>query len=293
MKLVIQTLIIGGVIGAIYGLLAVGLSLIFGVMRVVNFAHGAISMLGGYAAFYASTWAGMPAGVALLTALAVGGMSGYLVALLLRPVHLGKVNRPGEHTLIVTFALSVLLAAAAVALFGPGFRSFPGFWQRTLDLGGWVRIDGNRVVAIGVALLLTGLLFWIVYRTDLGRAWRALTQNAIGARVVGVDVMRISNLAWATAGALAGTAGALLAPLYTVYPSSGDIALVKGFVVVVLGGLGSITGALVAGMLLGLVEAFGSVYGDSAYQNAYGFVLMIVVLLVLPRGLFGREVRAL
>ena len=293
MKLVVQTLVLGGVIGAIYGLLAVGLSLIFGVMRVVNFAHGTISMLGGYAAFYASSWAGMPAVVALLTALAAGAVCGYLIALLLGPVHRGKVNRPGEHTLIVTFALSVLLTAGALALFGPEFRTFPGFWQRNFDLGGWVHIDGNRVIAIGVALLLTGVLFWMVYRTDVGRGWRALTQNPVGARVVGVDVVRLSNLAWATAGALAGTAGALLAPLYTVYPTSGDMALVKGFVVVVLGGLGSIMGAFVAGMLLGVVEVIGSVYGDSAYQNAYGFALMIIVLLVLPRGLVGREVLAL
>jgi branched-chain amino acid transport system permease protein len=105
--------------------------------------------------------------------------------------------------------------------------------------------------------------------------------------------VRVSHLAWATAGGLAGAAGALLAPLYTVYPTSGDSALVKGFVVVVLGGLGSIGGPLIAGLLVGLVEAFGAVYGNAAYTDAYGFAFMILVLLIIPTGLFGRTVREL
>lgn len=294
MHLVVQTLVLGLLIGGIYALLAVGLSLIFGVMRVVNFAHGAIYMLGGFGAYYASESVGLPFVVGLLAALAVGAAVGSLIdALLLRPVHSVRVDRPGEYTLIVTFALTLLLTASAIALFGAEFRGVSGFWNRNLRLGDWINVSGDRVVAFGIAVLLTALLFWVVYRTDVGRGWRAMTQSRTGARVVGIDIVRLSNLAWATAGALAATAGALLAPLYSVYPGSGNLALVKGFVVVVIGGLGSVGGSLVAGLLLGLVEAFGSTYIESAYRDAYGFALMIAILLFWPQGLFGRQVRAL
>lgn len=291
MELVSQTVVLGVVLGSIYGLLGAGLSLIFGVMRVVNFAHGAFSMVSGYAAYYAATTLGLPAVVALLAAVATGALCGYVTdAILLRPVHRGRVERPEEYTLILTFGLSILLTAAMLAVVGADFRSFPGYWDATLELG-WFRITGNRAVALGVAVTLTALLWLLVYRTDIGRGWRALTQSPVGARVTGVDVVRLSRLAWCTAGALAGAAGGLLAPLYTVYPTSGDRALVKGFVVVILGGLGSISGPLAAGLMIGLVEAFGSVYGDSAYADAYGFGFMILVLLLIPTGLFGRKVR--
>ncbi len=294
MQLFVQTLALGLLIGGIYALLAVGLSLIFGVMRVVNFAHGAAFMIGGYAAYYAGTRAGMPTAIAILAALGAGALTGYLIdALVLRPVHHKSVDRPGEYTLIATFALSLLLTAGAVALFGGEFRRLDGLWSKNLNAAGWIRVSGDRVVAFGVAVLLVLLLLWVVYRTDLGRGWRALTQNPLGARVVGIDTRRLSHLAFLTSGALAAAAGGLLAPLYFVYPGIGQLALIKGFVVVVIGGLGSIGGSLVAGLCLGVVEALGSGYLSPAYRDAYGFVVMIAVLLIRPSGLFGKEIRAL
>jgi branched-chain amino acid transport system permease protein len=137
------------------------------------------------------------------------------------------------------------------------------------------------------------LLFWLVLRTDVGRAWRALTQNPLGAQVVGVNVLRFSSLAFAASGALVGAAGALLLPLYFVYPTAGDGVLVKSYIVVVLGGMGSISGSLVGGIALGLVEAFGSTFIGPTFTDAYGFLFMVLILLLRPQGLFGREVRAL
>jgi branched-chain amino acid transport system permease protein len=156
-----------------------------------------------------------------------------------------------------------------------------------------MQFNGNRVVALAAAIMLTGILSWLVYRTDVGRAWRAITQNPQGARTVGINVVKLSHLAWSCAGALAGVAGALLAPLYTVSPMSGDSALAKGFVVVILGGLGSLSGPLIAGLLVGLVEAFGAVYVSAAYNNAYSFLFMVAVMLMLPSGLFSHGVRKL
>jgi branched-chain amino acid transport system permease protein len=292
--LFVQTLALGVLIGGIYALVASGLSLIFGVMRVVNFAHGEMAMFGGYGAYFAASSARLPATASLLAAILVGGAIGYMTnSLLLRSAVKGALDRPGEYVIIVTFALSLLLQASALAMFGPTYRTLNGFWTADVSVGTWIHVSGDRIVTFVAALVLVAILLWIVYYTDLGRGWRALTQNPLGARVVGVDVLRLSNLAFATAAALAGAAGALLAPVYLVYPSSGTVVLIKGFIVVVIGGLGSIAGSLIGGLLLGVTETLATNYISSAYQDAYGFLLMILVLLLRPQGLVGkRQARA-
>jgi branched-chain amino acid transport system permease protein len=288
--LLVQTLALGVLIGGIYALVAAGLSLIFGVMRVVNFAHGEMAMFGGYSAYFAASWMGLPALVSLLAALIVGGAIGYVTnSLLLRAAVRGRMDRPGEYVIIVTFALSLLLQASALAMFGPTYRTLSGFWAADVSLGTWIHVSGDRIVTFVAALILLGILLWMVYFTDLGRAWRALTQSPLGARVVGVDVLRLSSWAFATSAALAGAGGALLAPIYLVYPSSGTIALIKGFIVVVIGGMGSIVGSLIGGLLLGVTETLATNYVSSAYQDAYGFLLMILVLLLRPQGLLGKR----
>ena len=294
MRLLVQTLTLGILLGGIYSLLAVGLSLVFGVLRLVNFAHGETAMLGSYAAFFAADKLGAPVVLSLFVALVVGGVVGYLTnSLALRPLYSRRIERPAEYAIIVTFMLSQVLMAAAVVAFGPTYRKGPGFWSRDLNIGGWVQVSGDRIVAFGAAVVFIALLMWIVYRTNLGAAWRALTQNALGARVVGIDVQRYANLAVATSGVLAAAGATLLAPLFFVYPTSGSLTLAKAFVIVVIGGLGSIEGTLLGGLTLGLVESFGATYLSSSYRDAYGFLLMILVLLLWPRGLFGKRERAL
>jgi branched-chain amino acid transport system permease protein len=292
MQLLLQALVIGLLLGGIYALLAVGLSLIFGVLRVVNFAHGEIAMLGTYGAYFSVSWLGLPPPVALLGALVVGGLVGYLTnATMLRPVFRGALERPEEYTIIVTFMLSQVLMAAAIAAFGTTYRNFPSLWAANLSLGGLVYVSGDRVVAFLAALALLAFLLFAIYHTDTGRAWRALAQNRLGARVVGINIVRYADLAFATAGALAGIAAALLAPLYLIYPTSGGVALVKGFMVVIIGGLGSIVGAILGGIALGLVETLGAIYVAPAYRDAYGFLLIIAILLLFPQGLLGRRER--
>lgn len=295
MQLVLQTIVLGVLIGGIYALIAVGLSLISGVLRIVNFAHGGMFMLGGFTCYYLSTVLGLPQWVGVCGAFLASGMiSCLLYVLLLRPIHSGRrVDRPEEYSLIVTFAVSLLLTAGAVAVFGGEYRQVEGMWNANLDLGGWIHFSGNRVAAFVGALLLVAALFWTVYRTDLGRGWRAVAQNQVGASVVGVSVPALAAAAFAASGGLAGTAGALLAPLFFVYPALGQLALIKGFAVMVIGGLGSIAGSLLAGLVLGLIEVFGSTYFDAAYRDAYGFILMVGVLLLRPNGLFGRQGRAI
>jgi len=292
-ELIVQTLVLGILTGGVYALMAVGLSLIFGVVRVANFAHGALFMVSGYAAYLVGGALNLPTPVAVIAGMSAGGVGGYVIAaIFLRPVYGGKIERPAEYTLVVTFALSLALSAAAFAVFGGDYRHMGGFWSSDLSLDGWIRVSGDRLVAFAVACALILVLLWLVYFTDVGRAWRALTQNRTGARLVGINVARLSNLAFAASGAFVGAASALLLPLLFVYSTSGDVALVKSFVVVVIGGLGSITGSLIGGLLLGIVEVFGATYLGSAYTDAYGFILMIAVLLFRPEGLFGQRVRS-
>jgi branched-chain amino acid transport system permease protein len=285
----VQVFVLGTAIGGLYALMGVGLNLIFGVMRVANMAHGAFYLIGGYAAYFVAARAHLPLPLAMLAALGISAAAGWTMnATLLRPLYRRRVDRPSEFVLIVTFALSLVVSSGATVLFSTDYQRISGFWPVDLNLGGWVLISGDRLVAFGFAVVLIALLLWLVRFSDVGRGWRALTQNRKGAEIVGIDVFRLSNLAFATAGALAGAAGAILVPVYLAYPTMGSSALVKSFVVVVLGGLGSITGSLVAGFILAWAEAFGSVYLDPAYSDLYGFAIMIAVLLVLPNGLFGR-----
>lgn len=293
MDLFLQALTLGVLLGGIYALLAVGLSLVFGVLRIVNFAHGEIAMMGSYGALFAAVGLGLPPAVALLGGLVVGGAIGYFAnAVMLRPVFQGRIDRPGEFVIILTFMLSQLMLAAAIVMFGTTYRNYPSLWGGNIHLAGIAQVSGDRVLAFAAALALLAVLLWVVYYTDPGRAWRALTQNALGARVIGINVNRYANYAFATAGGLAGFAAALLAPLYFIYPTSGMVALVKGFIVVIIGGMGSIWGALLGGLLLGIAETMGAIYLESAFRDAYGFILMIVVLLLFPTGLFGRKVRS-
>jgi branched-chain amino acid transport system permease protein len=294
MRLLTETVTLGVLIGGIYALVAAGLSLIFGVLRVVNFAHGEMGMIGAFAGYYAGASLGFPPIATVVVAAAAGGAVGYATnALLLRPIYLGRIERPGEYALIVTFALSMLLVASATAVFGPTFRRAESFWDYQIRLGDWLHVAGDRVVAFGGSLVLLGVLFWLIYRTDVGRAWRALTQNRLGAQLVGIDAARLANSAFGVGAGLTAAAAALLAPLYFVYPTSGVLILVKAFVVVIIGGLGSIWGVLLGGLMLGLVETLGSTYISSAYRDAYGFMIMIAILLIWPHGVFGRDLRAL
>lgn len=285
----VQILALGTAIGGLYTLMGVGLNLIFGVMRVANMAHGSLYLIGGYVAYLAAGRAHLPLPLAILAAVLVAGGAGYaLSATLLRPAQGGRIERPSEFVLIVTFALSLVVSSGATLAFSSDYQRIDGFWPVNLNLGGWVLISGDRLVASGFALALIAGLLWLVRFSDIGRGWRALTQSPAGAEIVGIDVRRLSNLAFAASGALAGAAGAILVPVYLAYPSMGSSALVKSFVVVVLGGLGSITGSLVAGLVLAWAEVFGSIYLDAAYSDLYGFAIMIAVLLLRPHGLFGK-----
>ena len=297
---VLSQIVNGVIFGLIYALIALGLTVVFSIMRVVNFSHGEFYMLGGYT-LYALT-AGVaalfslplviPTIVALPLAMAVVAMFGVAVERgLLRPVYTARMDRPEEYAIILTFGLSLFLQYGALTSVGP-YEMTPGsFWEGSKHILGDLYLAGDRLFAAGTSALLIGATLFFIYGTWTGRALMATAQNRVGATVVGVNPVRMNVIAMALAGLLAGAAGSLLAPVFLVYPDVGQIPVIKAFVIIVLGGMGSIPGAVVAALILGVVESLASVYISVAYRDVFAFLVLIGVLLFRPHGLFGQKER--
>ena len=284
METLAQTVVSGALTGTLYAMIGVGLTVVFGVMRIINLAHGEMVMLGMFGAYWGQTlWRLDPFVSLLLWAplMFVAGMGVYRY--LLRPIVPG-----GElNTLLYTAGLSLLLANVALLLWSGDYRTI------TLSYGAdpirplGIAVAVPLLVAFVLALALTGGLWALLMRTDLGRAIRATSQDASAAVLMGVDVERVAVHTFGLGTALAAAAGVLLAPSLYLYPTVGELLVVKCFVVVVLGGLGSVPGAIAGGVLLGVVESLGAVYVSSTYKDGIGFVLLLAVLLYRPAGLFG------
>jgi branched-chain amino acid transport system permease protein len=283
-------LVVRGVaVGLIYALMGLGLTLIFGVMRIINFAQGEFYMIGGYTAYYLMTLVGFPFYLAIPAAMVVTFFVGAVVErLLLSPIHHKGFENPMEYALIMTFALSIFFRKVASLLFGPFYRKPPDYFASHLSVGGIDLSGGTVLTGLASAFLVLGTAYYIK-KSWQGRSWRAITQSKKGAQIMGVDIAKESWIAFGTSCALAAAAGALVAPLFLLSPSVGGPPLVKGYEIIAIGGLGSIGGSLVGGILLGVAETLGSVYISSAYRDAIGFVFLTLFLVFRPRGLFGQK----
>ena len=271
-ELLIQTLISGVMIGVLYALMALGITFIYSIVRMINWAMGEFYMLGSYIQYVAVAYA---LGrnywwLAILISTAGTFLIGYLLEpILIKPMHVRPMERRDDYATVVTIALLLMLRSLAVAIGGPyQFRpetNLPIMWVGPLPM------EGARVAASVFALVALAVFYLVISRTWIGLALRAMAQNRVAAQTSGVDVFRFDAIAFAIGVALAGLAGALLAPLFLVYPTNGAVTTVKGFEIIVIGGLGSIPGALIGGVLLGVVESLGAAFISSPYQNAYGF----------------------
>ena len=293
--------VINGVIfGLIYALIALGLTLVFSIMRVVNFSHGEFYMLGGYALYALTAGAVtlfsiplvLPTIVGLPLAMVAVAIFGILVERgLLRPVYTARMDRPEEYAIILTFGLSLFLQYGALTTVGP-YEMTPGsFWEGSKHIIGDLYLGGDRLFAACTSVFLIGATLFFIYGTWTGRALMATAQNRVGSTIVGINTVRMNITAMALAGLLAGAAGALLAPVFLVYPDVGQIPVIKAFVIIVLGGMGSIPGAVIAAVILGLVESLGSVYLSVAYRDVFAFLVLIGVLVFRPHGLLGQMAR--
>jgi branched-chain amino acid transport system permease protein len=286
MDLFLQLLTNGLVTGAFYALSALGLTLVFGLMRVVNFAHGELYVVGGLLGWTLTAVLGWNYFLALPVVIVVLGIGGYLIDQVL----IARVRGQGEEpTILLTIGLSIFIANTALLIVGTTPVTVPSpFASKPLILGPVV-ITQTRLVLVGVCALLIAAANLLIQRTTLGRAMRATFQDPMAAQLVGIRTSRIYGLTFALGSTLAGAAGMLLGSIYVIEASGGSNISLKAFVVVILGGMGSFAGAIAGGLILGLTEALWGGYVASGYVDAIGFALVILTLLVRPYGLFSRR----
>ncbi len=283
----------GLVIGVIYAVIAAGLTVIFSIMRIVNFAHGEVYMMGGYFAYFAISLAGIPPLSAVLVAMAVSfALSVVVERTLLTPLYSPTTERKGDYGILITFGLSIFLRNIALIIYGPYPLRPPSFWSGALVIGGLI-MTWDRVFAgaAGVAMLVGLVLF--MNRTAWGEALNAVSQSRESAAIVGINDQRFYMLAFGLGGALAGGAGALVGPIYSLSPSMGLLPDTQAFAIVILGGMGSVAGSILAGLMIGVSESmFVALFPDPSrsltYAQAFSLLVLMLVLLVRPTGLFGR-----
>jgi branched-chain amino acid transport system permease protein len=280
----LNTLVLGGT----YALLGIGLTLIFGIMNVVNFTHGILYTFGAYVMFIVVQKLEVNFFVALPVAVASGWILGALVELiLLRPLRGSDI----DTTMLVMIGAWIAMQSATLWVWGGVAKSVPTpFPDAPLVLGS-VSVSWLRLFVLAAAALLIVLTYVLINRTRLGSAMRATFQDHDTAALMGVNVDLIYTSTFAIGSSLAAAAGALLGPVYVVYPAMGDLAAVKAFAIVILGGLGNITGAVIGGFILALAEELGAGYISSGYRDAMGFLIIIAVLVFRPTGLFPRAER--
>jgi branched-chain amino acid transport system permease protein len=287
-----QYLLSGLVIGALYSLMALGITFIYGVMKMINWSMGEFYMIGSYVQYVLIAtllgprrwWIALP--IAMATVFLLGLV---IQRWLLRPMFVGAIERRDEYATIVTIAMMLFFRNLAIVVGGPNQYAPGDYATRTTLIT--LPISGNRFVALVATLLLLLAFYLIIKHTWVGRALRGAAQNRVAIQTAGIDVLRLDMLAFGVGVALAAAAGALLAPDFLVYPENGAISTFKGFEIIVIGGLGSVAGSIVGGLLLGMIEALGSVFISSAYRDLYGFVLLIALLVLRPSGLFGERER--
>jgi branched-chain amino acid transport system permease protein len=284
----------GAIVGIIYALIAVGVTIIFSILKIVNFAHGDLYMLGGYTSYYIITLFGMPPLAALVLSMAALFVFGIVLErLLLTPLYSDRTERKDEYGLIVTFGLAFFLRNIAVIIFGPFPLKPPSFVPGVQQIGNLIVTNDRMFAGAAGIVIILGLLYFM-HRTVWGRALDAVSQSRDSASIVGINPRRFNSLAFAVGAAVAAAAGALIAPIYSLAPDMGVLANINAYVIVILGGMGSVAGSIIAGIALGEAEGLFTAYFPDptralAYTNAFGVFVLMIVLIVRPTGLFGRR----
>lgn len=279
-----NTLIMGGT----YALLGIGLTLIFGIMRIVNFTHGELYAFGAYMMYFFATVVGMNFLVAIVFAIAAGMALGALIEFtLLRSKRSAEI----ETTMLIMIGAWIVMQNVEVLTWGSVAKSInTPLPEEPLRIGP-VSLSWLRVVVLAIALALIAGTYLLINRTKLGKAMRATFQDNSTAALMGININRIYTTTFVLGSGLAAAAGALLGPVFVVAPTMGDLASLKAFAIVILGGLGNITGAAIGGFIHAFAEEMGASYISSGYRDAMGFLIIIIVLLFRPTGLFARSER--
>jgi branched-chain amino acid transport system permease protein len=276
------------VLGGIYALVGAGLNLIFGVIKIINFAQGSLLMFGAYLSYWIVIWTDIDPYLTLPFVVLGMGILGYVIQItLINPV----LGQERTSQLLITFGISLLIQNGALALWGPEIRfveTFVGY--KTFDLFG-IRVGASAAIAIAGAATIISLFFLFLNKTRTGIAIRAVAQQSDSALLSGIDVKKIYALAFAIGSAMVGAASVLIVPIYDIFPLMGEQFGVIAFIVVVLGGLGHIQGAAVAGVFLGVTQNLFAVYVSNQLSIAILFLIFLVTLLFRPQGIFIRRMR--
>jgi branched-chain amino acid transport system permease protein len=281
-SVLVQALLNGFGLAMAYVLVALGLTLIFSILEIINFAHGEFYMLGAFVTYFVFSVGGMPYPVALAASIVAVGVAGFVAERLVFRHLRGKTL----NAFIVSLGLLWVMQAAAQLGFGVLDKSVPSAFSGIVRAGGVIISVERLAVTLAAVALIVGLYCFLEF-TRVGRAMRATAQDADGAALQGVNIELISALGFALGCALAGASGALLAPVFSVSPTMGALPVVKAFIIIIVGGMGSLPGAVLGGILLGAVEGVGTLFLSSAAVNMLGFLMVIAILLLRPRGLFG------
>jgi branched-chain amino acid transport system permease protein len=284
----LQQLINGLALGSVYALLALGYTMVYGIIQLINFAHGEIYMIGAFAGFYSASTLKLPLIPTLLVAMAVSALAGIIIEkVAYKPLR----NSPRIALLITAIGVSLFLQNAMRLLVGSNPKPFPDLINAGSINIGPIQIEVKTILMFGVSALLVILLQFIVYKTKVGKAMRASSQDMEAASLMGINVDNTISLTFAIGSALAGIAGVLVAISYpSITPYMGAMPGLKAFVAAVLGGIGSIPGALVGGIAIGLLETFSKAYISTNFSDAIVFAILIVILLIKPAGLLGKKI---
>ena len=290
MELLVQQLVNGLAVGSIYALIALGYTMVYGTIKLINFAHGDVYMMGAFIGYFAVMVLKMNVFLALLVAMVVCAVLGVVIE---RVAYKPLRKSTRVAALITAIGVSYLLENVMSYFFGAESRPFPSdFGTETFTLFGEVSVNGKQILIFGVTVVLMALLQFIVRYTKMGKAMRAVAVDEQAAQLMGIDVDGVISFTFALGSALAGIAGVLVGVYYnTISTTMGITVGLKAFVAAVLGGIGSIPGAMVGGYLIGLLETMVSFFGYSPYRDGVVYFLLFIILIVLPAGLFGKNVR--
>lgn len=283
MDYLVFQIINGIIIGSVYALIALGLNLIWAITDVPDFSQGAIYVIAAYVGFFTVTLVKLPFLASIFVAMCAGAAIAFSCERMLFRRWRGTVL----NQLLCAIALFFLMSNLAVVFWTGKAKFFPSYLPGKIPLLGFY-ITWERLVVVVIAAILFVLVYSFITKTRIGKAIQAASQDKETAEMMGINIDTVNSVVFALGGALSSTAAILTAPLYSVYPTMGDLPLLKSLVVVILGGFGSVGGVLVCGLGLGIVESLGGFYISSAYQHGYSFFVLILVLLFRPKGLFGR-----
>ena len=283
LRVLLQAIVSGLLTGGVYALIGVGLNLIFGVMKIINFAHGSLLMLGMYSTYWLFTFFGIDPYLSLAITVPLLFLIGVIIQkALINPI----IEYPENNQLVLTMGVMLFLENLALFLWGPDFRTVKVSYVGTVLSLSIVRVNLLRFIAFAGGLLLALLLYLFLKKTDMGKAIRASSEEREGASVVGISVKRVHLISFGIGTACVGAAGTLMTPFFYLSPHVGHLFLLTAFMVVVMGGMGSFIGAIIGGFIIGLTESLGAVTLPGSVGQIIPFLLFVIILLFKPTGLF-------